>query len=113
MPEKFIVTEKAQRPAKMDGRCFYCDKKIGEEHDSKCVLIKKRIKVRAVIEYQTEMPARWGKREFESHRNDGGWCGSNIIGDLEMHKEKYAKHCMCGDVECQYIKTMSEPFLEE
>jgi len=48
--DKFIVTEKAMRPASKDmgveGQCFYCQKKIGMHHKDDCVLITKKIKIK-------------------------------------------------------------------
>ena len=109
---KFIVTEKAQRPARMDGTCFYCDRKIGEEHKNDCVLIKIKVKVRAVIEYETEMPAHWKKENFEFSRNDGTWCGSNVIGEIERYESKSGK-CLCHAVHHDFIEIVSAPFLDE
>ena len=112
MTTKFIVTEKAQRPARMDGTCFYCDQKIGEMHRNDCVLVKVRIEVVASIKYETEMPAHWKKKDFEFSRNDGTWCGSNVIGEIERHKAE-SNGCLCGATHIQFMETKSAPYLDE
>ena len=109
---KFIVTEKAQRPARMDGTCFYCMQPIGAEHKPDCVLIHKRVKVRATIEYETEIPNWWGNKEFEFHRNEGSWCANNMVGELKKYVEE-KPGCLCGHAEFEYLGEESEPYLDE
>lgn len=74
MSGKFVVTERAQHPARMDGTCFYCRQVIGTEHKSDCVLVVKKVKVRLVVEYEIEVPATWSKSDVELLRDDGPAC---------------------------------------
>lgn len=73
---KFTVTEKAQRPAQMNGTCFYCDQPIGSEHKQECVLIKKRVRLLTTIEFETVFPAHWDKSQCETLEYE------DILGEL-------------------------------
>lgn len=108
---EFIVTEKAQRPANMNGRCFYCDQPIGEQHKSDCVHIRKTVKVRMIVEYEVDVPADWGKQQVEFHRNEGSWCSNNALDELERLAEE--KGCLCHAMEFEYLGGDSEPYLNE
>ena len=107
---RFIVTEKAQRPADMNGHCFYCQQPIGSAHEDDCVLVKKRVKVRMTVEYEVEVPARWDKEQIEFHRNEGSWCSDNALAELE---ELEGDGCLCPITEFEYLGGDSEPFLGE
>lgn len=105
-----IVTEKAQRPASMNGTCFYCKQPIGAEHLHDCVLIERKVLVRAVIEYEIAVPADWTAEQIEFHRNDGSWCADNMIPELEALTES---ECLCDKVLFTYLGDTSRPYLEE
>lgn len=107
----FLVTEKAMRPASDKRRCFYCKQEIGVPHNSDCVLIKKRVKLRTVIEYEDEVPADWGDDMINFHRNESSWCANNLLSHLERVAEKGG--CLCGMQTTTYIETTSEAFLDE
>jgi hypothetical protein len=109
----FIVTEKAQRPANMNGCCFYCGQPIGTEHKGDCVLINKKVNVRLTVEYEIEVPAHWGQDQIEFHRNEGSWCSSNAISELESAFGDESEHCMCNAAEFEYLGSDTEPFLDE
>ena len=107
----FVVTEKAMRPAATLRACFYCREPIGGQHKHDCVLVTKKVKVRAVIEYEIEMPASFDKAAIEFQRNDGCWCADNMIRELEALKEE--KGCLCPTTLFTYLGDASEPFLKE
>lgn len=107
---KFIVTKKAQRPANMNGKCFYCHQPIGSYHKSDCVLIVKKVKVKLVINYEVTVPAHWDKSNVEFHRNLGTWCSSNLIEEL---KKIDKKGCLCPLAEFEYLEDTGKPMLKE
>lgn len=108
---KYKVTKKAKRPALKENRCFYCNQKIGDYHKNDCVLLRKKVKIRAIIEYEVSMPSNFTKHDIEFSRNEGSWCGSNIIEELE---ELNMKHdCLCDFVEFEYLEDTSNHFLKE
>ncbi|MDO8414146.1 MAG: hypothetical protein Q7S51_10205 [Gallionellaceae bacterium] len=108
---EFIVTTKAQRPAEMNGKCFYCQQPIGDVHKSTCVLISKKVKVRMIVEYDIEVPAHWDKNKIESHRNDGTWCSNNALDELKNLSDEQG--CLCNVMEFECLSDEGEPFLDE
>ena len=109
-PKQFIVTEKAQRLAKMDGTCFYCSQPIGDFHKDNCVLIRKKVKVRCIIDYPITVPSYWDSHDVEFHRNEGGWCADNIIDELETLSES---NCLCDITQYEYIEDITGAELDE
>jgi len=107
----FTVTRKAMRPATAAERCFYCHVPIGGEHLFDCVLVNKRVKVRAVVEYEVNVPANWAEEQVLFQRNLGSWCGSNMIGELEALDE--AEGCLCGNIKWEFVSDGDESFLTE
>jgi len=105
------VTPFSFRPAGIDGFCFYCHQPMGEDHKPDCVLIKKRVLVRATIEYEVEEPASWSGEDIEFHRNEGSWCASNMLDELAEISDEH--NCLCDKVQFKYIMDTSEPFLDE
>lgn len=108
---RFIVTAKATRPAGDDEHCFYCGRPIGAEHKSNCVLVYKKVKVKLVVEYEIEVPSRWNKSDIEFHRNDGSWCASNLIQELETLDE--SEGCLCNIATYECGEDTSGPYLNE
>lgn len=94
----FIVTADAQRPASMDGRCFYCRSEIGDAHDPTCVLLVRSIRIRMTVEYEIDVPASWDAEMIEFHRNAGTWCANNAIDELRdrFEPDDIESPCMCG-----------------
>lgn len=85
---------------------------MGSTHEDDCVLVKKRIRIRVVIEYEVDEPASWGEKDVESYRNEGSWCANNLIGELEQLTE-HAFGCLCNHAEFTYLGDVSAPFLKE
>ncbi|MEX3764420.1 hypothetical protein [Paraburkholderia phenoliruptrix] len=108
----FTVTPAAQRPARMDGHCFYCRQEIGAEHNPDCVLIKRKVVLRLTVEYETEMPADCDAATIERMRNHGSCCANNVIADLQRQFE-HGERCMCGIANFKFVRDASEPYLEE
>lgn len=110
----FIVTEKAQRPGDMDGKsgkCFYCREEIGKPHKQTCVLLKKKVKVKATIEYEVDVPASWDVDQIEFHRNEGSWCADNMLDELEKLAKDEGCLCACAVFECD--SSDGEAYLSE
>lgn len=111
---EFIVTAAAQRPASMNGKCFYCHQPIGENHKDDCVLINKKVRVQMTVEYEISVPADWDKEMIEFHRNEGSWCASNAVNELaELFDSDDRDTCMCSAAHFEYLSDAGEPFLSE
>ena len=106
-----LVSLAAMRPASTKEECFYCQQPIGSPHKEDCVLIKKRVKVRMIVEYEVEVPNHWDQHMIEFHRNDGSWCADNALDELAEVAEK--EGCLCHLARYEYISDTSEGFLHE
>ena len=117
---QFTVTAHAQRPARMDGTCFYCSQPIGAEHKLDCVLVVRRVKVRMIVEYDRYCPADWDKDMIEFHLQDSSWCATNAIDEIkEFAKDsKRADEvddypCICEIAKFDFVGIVGEPELKE
>lgn len=111
MKTTFLVTEKAQRPARMDGRCFYCSQSIGAEHLPDCVLIRKKAIVEMTVSYEIDVPNGWDEEQVRFHRNESSWCASNSLEELAKLEEEHG--CLCSVVEFEVVEVGTKPFLNE
>lgn len=109
--QEFKVTGLATRRASKNLECFYCKQPIDGLHKPDCLLIRKRVKIRMVVEYEIEAPNCWGKYDIEFQRNEGSWCADNAIYELQKLSEDSG--CICGHVEFEYIGDESSPYLNE
>ena len=109
--KKYKVTKLAQRPGNSKKVCFYCQQPIGGYHRKDCILIRKKVLVKATILYEIEVPKDWDKQQIEFHRNDSTWCADNMLEELKKLGAKEC--CLCGNTNFKYIKQASEPYLEE
>lgn len=110
---KFKVTENAMRPASDEKICFYCHEPVGGEHKDGCVLVRKKVMVRLRVEYELSIPAIWGKEEFEFNRNEGTWCATNAIEELQ-NIIRIEGRCLCGLTDYEFIGDTKKPiYLEE
>jgi len=87
----FKVTKKAQRPADMNGKCFYCQQPIGSYHKN--------------------VPVDWSREMIEFHRNDGTWCSDNLVKELQ--EIITTDTCLCPLTNFEYLETTGEPKLKE
>ena len=112
-----VVLPQDERPARPDGKCFYCHEPIFSTHGPECVIPQKRVRLRVTLEYETYVPRHWDKHSIEFHRNDGSWCADNIVSDLEGYLAEKPKdllphqgYChLCPDAEFEYLGDVPEP----
>jgi hypothetical protein len=107
----YIVTEQAQRPADPDGRCYYCKQPIGSSHLSTCVLMKKTVKVRMTIEYDTDVPACWNADDVQFWLNESSFCVNDVLDELQANNDQA---CLCGRTKLEFVQQISHKlFLKE
>lgn len=97
LPETWYVKEDDVRPARPDGTCFYCRQALTMPHELDCVIRSKRTKIVAEITYEIEIPASWTEEDVLFHRNEGTWCSSNMIQELEN-----IDTCLCKEVKFRF-----------
>lgn len=89
------------RPAGKPDACFYCDRKVGEEHGRECVIVNKVVKLRYVIECDVLVPHFWDKGMVEFHRNDSSWCCNNAVHDIQAQQKD--GDCLCDRTVTEFI----------
>lgn len=99
LEEPPIVTTEAERPAGKKGECFYCQKKMNEQHNSECVLWEKTVLIRMTVEYPVKVPHFWSRDNVEFHRNEGSWCGDNVLQELEELPDEF----LCSNARFEYM----------
>lgn len=80
------------------GKCFYCAGMVGHPHDEECIIPKKKVKVRAIIEYEVDMPETFDDRMILFYLNEGTRCNDHIIEELEdltKEDENGYSPCLC------------------
>lgn len=94
------------RPAGKPDECFYCHSKVGEPHKFDCVTVVKRVKMRATIEYETNVPVSWDKAITEFYYNDGHWCANNIVNELQCYIDYLNENgsCLCSQCKIEVIE---------
>lgn len=95
----------------MDGTCFYCLQKIGEDHLPTCVLINKKARVKMTVTYEIDVPNTWTEENIDFHRNESSWCASNAIKELEAWDDENG--CLCPVAEFEVVEMSDKPFLDE
>lgn len=105
MNPKVLPNDDGIRPAGSPIRCFYCNSMVGERHGDKCVIIKKKVKIKATVTLEVEVPKYWEERDIDFRYNEGTWCADNLIDMLEEEK---GDSCLCPKVLVEYVETTDE-----
>ena len=101
MIEHKTVTAEHARPLGKPGECFYCKQPMGRPHGAECVIPTRRVRIRAVIEYERDVPANSGTSLILFGLNEGSSCADN---ELERMSEYGGKHgCLCDFATFEYL----------
>lgn len=71
------------------------------------------VRVKATITYEVPAPARAADKEsVEFQRNDGSWCASNMIQELEELDidTPDEQSCLCPLVHFEFVEAVGEEF---
>lgn len=90
------------RPAGEPDECLYCKQKVGFPHLFECVILNKKVKLKYSFEVEVEMPWSWDKEQVEFNRNEGSWCASNALEELE-ETAKLNNGCLCDAFEAEVV----------
>jgi len=66
------------RPAGPPDERFYCHAKVGNPHAQNCVAVKKVVRMRFVVEIDTEQPFSWTNEHIEEFEKHEGYCLQNM-----------------------------------
>lgn len=94
-------------------QCFWCQSKIGQPHKQGCSAVTRRAKVRAIIEYEVDIHGGGdplAPEHFEYHRNEGSWCSSNMLSELDEIEERDG--CLCRAVRFAFVAWVSDDLKE-
>jgi hypothetical protein len=58
--------------------------------------------ISATIEYTVTVPEDWDVEQITFHWNEGSWCASNIITELEAVDSP--EHCLCDRAKVAYVR---------
>lgn len=119
------------RPGGKPDECFYCLRKVGEQHLRKCVIITRLVRLRVTLRqrgrevsglYVEALPADWSAEDIEFSRNESTWCADNVFnrtpsplrnvswqGDIALvdeirQKAQAGKYCTCGDTNIDFVE---------
>lgn len=105
--KRVLVEERDTRPAiAPPDRCGYCPSRLGEEHALECVCRRRSVVVRLIVEYAVTMPESWDEAMILSNRNDGCWCASNAIQELEALNRKAG--CLCAPARYEFVREATD-----
>ena len=63
----------------------------------------RKVKIRCTLEYEVEYPGTFDDEGVLFHRNEGSWCASNIIEELQsMDNEEF--NCLCDKAVFEIVK---------
>ncbi len=104
--ELWVVGEEAIRPAGLPDRCFYCDAKLGDEHNIGWVMRERTVMVEFTIKMPVLVPEDWTQENMENHWNNSGYCLSNMMN----HVDEIKRGCLCG---CAWVAYVGEATAED
>ena len=103
------------RPAGKPDECFYCRQKVGTEHKTDCVAVKKIVKVKYEYIIDIEVPHNWNAADIEFYKNESSYCASNSLVELIKTQEDAEREggCLCGLFHATVIddNMKAEPFI--
>jgi hypothetical protein len=99
------------RPAGAPDRCLYCRSRVGEKHKNDCITVVKKVRLRATVEYEVEVPHGWDKDAVEFRYNESTWCADNLVDELQAYVDEMRKgdrRCLCSSTEVEYLGTVDD-----
>ena len=80
------------RPAGDPDKCFYCGVNLGEQHKAACVIRQRTVVVDVTIRMVRLIPEKWTAEDLEFVMNNGSWCATNIISEIEHLDESNVEY---------------------
>lgn len=87
---KTHVDAEDARPAGKPNECFYCNRKLFDEHTFDCVIPSRMVRLRVTIEYEAEVPRSWDSGTIEFVKKEKG-CLSNTLLDIQKYSDRLQK----------------------
>lgn len=99
--DTLVVRPGDNRPLGKADECFYCSQPMGSLHLATCPIPSKKVKVRAIVEYEIDVPIYWDKTNIEFQRNESTWCAGNMIQELEELEKEIG--CLCPVIRYEVV----------
>lgn len=112
------------RPAGGPNECFYCRRKIGQPHESSCIMVTKRVLLRVATlnekitgSWELDTPHSFEPEVIERMRNEGSWCQNNIFsydvvwdqrGALKKLEAMSEDGCLCGKLRFTFVRVVDD-----
>lgn len=84
-------------------KCLYCTAAIDTPHDSDCVCPQRTVVLEAKIQMVVEVPIFWSEEDILFHRNEGSWCATNLVDELQRGPD-----CLCDHAEFSFVREANE-----
>jgi hypothetical protein len=110
-PETHKVKKSDERPARMDGTCFYCREPIGGTHKPGCVCRTRSVVLEYRIQVCRGVPEDSPKSSVLFHQNEGTWCANNILDELRElvgDDENPTGRCLCTNTNVVFLREATE-----
>ncbi|TXH51025.1 MAG: hypothetical protein E6Q97_19265 [Desulfurellales bacterium] len=101
-----LVDDDGIRPAGKPDECFYCQRKVGEQHQPDCVIVTKRVRIRYSFTIEETVPHHWTKEQIEFHRNYSTWCADNAIDRISEVANEHG--CSCGFATAELVDVVDD-----
>lgn len=98
----WTVGKYSVRPAGKDNECFYCHRKLGEQHKEDCPIRARTVNVDFTIHMVMEVPEYWTEDNINHYFHDSSWCASNILDELQRREEETGR-CICLITDAKYV----------
>jgi hypothetical protein len=85
------------RPAGRPDECFYCKRKLGQDHKEGCVIRSRTVMVRVSFDLIVDVPEDWERSSIEFHMNESSSCKDNLLDKLEKQAERLGCSCDFGE----------------
>lgn len=100
--DNWEVKDYGIRPAGSPTKCFYCDADKGGQHKEDCVIRRKTVVVEMKVQLVVEVPEDYDKDAIHFRYNEGTYCMSNMIEELQRIDREVG--CLCQPSEIKYIR---------
>jgi hypothetical protein len=68
------------------GECYFCQAKIGTEHEGECILRKRTVVIRFTADMVVSVPEEWTKDAIVDHYNEDTACLASLIQQLSLEE---------------------------
>ena len=121
--DNWKVGDEGIRPNGERDRCFYCSRRVGEQHALDCVIRNKTVVVEVTCKVAIPVPEDWGREMIDFHYNESTYCIDNLLKTLEAFVESLKRvaerdcgepkpdgmlFCLCDATSVSYVRDATD-----